>query len=240
MLYKYETHCHCSQCSRCGKSTPQEMVRAYHAAGFAGMVLTDHFVLGSTAVDRSLPWEAQMKCYWQAYLDAKQVGDELDFDVIFGIEHAYGDGKEILLYGIDLDFLLANPDIPEIPLEEFIARVKAYGGIAVQAHPYRCRWYVNMAVGPRTDLIDGAEVHNVWNQPGEDAKALAMAKEGGFIMTCGGDIHLATDAKLGTAGIALPYRIHDEKELVAALKKGDHQYIVGGNILKDIHETDLP
>lgn len=216
------------------------MVRAYHAAGFAGMVLTDHFVLGSTAVDRSLPWEDQMKCYWQAYLDAKQVGDELDFDVIFGIEHAYGNGKEILLYGIDLNFLLANPDVPEIPLEEFIARVKAYGGIAVQAHPYRNRWYVNMAVGPRTDLIDGAEVHNVWNQPGEDAKALAMAKEGGFIMTCGGDIHLATDAKLGTAGIALPYRIHDEKELVAALKRGDHQYIIGGNILKDIHETDLP
>ena len=216
------------------------MVRAYHAAGFAGMVLTDHFVLGSTAVDRSLPWEDQMKCYWQAYLDAKQVGDELDFDVIFGIEHAYGDGKEILLYGIDLDFLLANPDVPEIPLEEFVRRVHAYGGIAVQAHPYRNRWYVNMAVGPRTDLIDGAEVHNVWNQPGEDAKALALAQEGGFLMTCGGDIHLATDAKLGTAGIALPYRIHNEKELVAALKKGDHQYIVGGNILKDIHETDLP
>lgn len=88
MVYKYETHCHCAQSSRCGRSSSQDMVRAYHAAGFAGLVLTDHFVPDSTAVDRSLPWAEQMKCYWQAYLDAKQVGDELDFDVIFGIEHA--------------------------------------------------------------------------------------------------------------------------------------------------------
>ena len=97
-----------------------------------------------------------------------------------------------------------------------------------------------MAVGPRTDLIDGAEVHNVWNQPGEDAKALAMAKEGGFLMTCGGDIHLAGDAKLGTAGIALPYRIRNEKELVAALKRGDQQYIIGGKIYPEITPDILP
>lgn len=240
MFYKYETHCHCSQSSRCGRSTSQEMVRAYHAAGFTGMVLTDHFVLGSTAVDRSLPWADQMNCYWQAYLDAKKVGDELDFDVIFGIEHAYGDGKEILIYGIDLPFLLANPDAPEIPLEEFVRRVHDYGGIVVQAHPYRNRWYVNMAVGPRTDLIDGVEVCNVCNQPGEDKQALALAQAGNYIMTCGGDIHLATDERLGTAGIALPYRIHDEKELVQALKKGDHQYIVGGNIYPEITADILP
>ena len=240
MLYQYETHCHCSQGSGCGKSTSQEMVRAYHAAGFSGLVLTDHFVLGNTAVDRSLPWAKQMQCYWQAYLDAREVGKELDFDVIFGIEHAYGDGKEILFYGIDLDFLLANPDIPEIPLEELVRRVHDHGGIAVQAHPYRCRWYVNMEVGPRTDLIDGVEVHNICNQPGEDAKALALAKSGGFLMTCGGDIHVAEDPRLGQAGIALPYRIRSEKELVSALKSSDCRYIIGGKIYPKITPELLP
>ena len=59
-------------------------------------------------------------------------------------------------------------------------------------------------------------------------------------MTCGGDIHLASDSKLGTAGIALPYRIRNEKELVAALKKGDHQYIVGGEIYPEITADILP
>lgn len=240
MLYRYETHCHCSQCSACGRSTAQELVRAYHKAGFAGLVLTDHFVLGNTAVDRSLPWEEQMRCYYQAYLDAKKVGDSLDFDVIFGIEHAYGDGKELLFYGIDLPFLLSNPDIPEIPLEDLVARVKAYGGIAVQAHPYRSRWYVNMEVGPRADLIDGVEVCNTCNQPGEDAKALELARSGNFLMTCGGDIHRADDPRLGMTGIALPFRVRNEKELVAGLKSGQCQYIIGGKIIPQIRESDLP
>ena len=240
MLYRYETHSHCSQCSRCGRSPAEDMVRAYHQAGFTGLVLTDHFVLGSTAVDRTLPWDEQMKCYYQAYLDAKAVGDQLDFDVIFGIEHAYGDGKEMLIYGIDLDFLLANPDIPEITVDEFVDRVHRYGGIAVQAHPFRNRWYVNMEVGPRADLVDGMEVYNLGNQPGEDKQALRLAKEGNYIMTCGGDIHRSDDPRIGIAGIALPYRIKDEKQLVAALKNGDCQYVVDGNILPEIHEGDLP
>ena len=240
MFYKYETHCHCTQCSRCGKSTAQDMVRAYHAAGFSGLVLTDHFVLGSTAVDRSLPWAEQMKCYWQAYQDAKQVGDELDFDVIFGIEHAYGDGKEVLIYGIDLPFLLSNPDIPELTLDELVARVHAYGGIVVQAHPYRERSYVNMSVGPRADIVDGIEVYNVYNKPGEDKKALALSAQKDYILTCGGDIHTAADPNIGSAGILLPHRVHDEKALVAALKDRSHGFIVQGNVVDRIQEADLP
>ena len=187
MLYKYETHCHCSQCSACGRSTAQELVRAYHQAGYAGLVLTDHFIRGNTAVDRSLPWEDQMRSYHQAWLDAREAAEDLDFDVIFGIEHAYGDGKEVLIYGIDLAFLLANPDIPRLSLDELAARVHEYGGIVVQAHPYRNRSYVNMAVQPRADLVDGIEVYNVWNQPGEDKQALALSRQKPFILTSGGE-----------------------------------------------------
>ena len=112
-MYLYETHCHCSQCSHCASSTSQELALAYYKAGYAGMILTDHFISGNTALDRSLPWDIQVKAYYQAYLDALEAVADLDFDVLFGIEHAYGDGKEVLVYGIDLDFLLANPDIAE-------------------------------------------------------------------------------------------------------------------------------
>ncbi len=240
MLYRYETHCHSSQASACSHATAQELVRAYHRAGFAGLVLTDHFIFGNTAVSRRLPWEERMHRYYQAYLDAKTVGDELDFDVIFGIEHAYGDGKEVLIYGIDLPFLLNNADIPNISLDALVERVHAYGGIVIQAHPYRNRYYVNMSVGPRTDLVDGIEVYNLGNQPGEDRQALRLAKQGDFIVTCGGDTHSTGDPRLGMAGIALPYRIHDEKALVAALKRRDHQYVIGGRLLSEIQETDLP
>ena len=240
MLYKYETHCHSSQCSACGRSTAQELGQAYHRAGFAGLVLTDHFIHGNTAVDRTLPWEDRMHCYHRAYQDAREAAAPLDFDVIFGLEHAYGDGKEVLLYGIDLAFLLDNPDIPSLKLDALAARVKAYGGIVVQAHPYRSRSYVNMSVGPRTDLVDGIEVHNACNQPGEDAQALELNRERDYILTSGGDIHWAADSRLGTAGIALPYRIHDEKELAAALKRRDHQFLIGGKVYPRIAEKDLP
>ena len=240
MYYRYETHCHCSECSACSRSTARELVRAYHAAGFQGLVLTDHFIHGNTAVDRSLPWEDQMTAFHRAFLEAKDEGNKLDFDVIFGIEHAYGDGKEVLLYGIDLAFLLRNPDIPHLTLDELTDRVHAWGGIVVQAHPYRNRAYVNMAVGPRADLVDGIEVHNVCNLPGEDRQALQLARTGAYILTSGGDIHSALDPRLGSAGIALPYRIRDEKELVNALKRGDHRCIVDGNILDSIEEKHLP
>mgnify|MGYP003313645820 CR=1 FL=1 len=146
MQYLYETHCHCSQCSHCASSTSQELALAYYKAGYAGMILTDHFISGNTALDRSLPWDIQVKAYYQAYLDACEAVADLDFDVLFGIEHAYGDGKEVLVYGIDLDFLLANPDLCDISLDEFVDRVHTAGGLVVQAHPYRDRSYINMSV----------------------------------------------------------------------------------------------
>lgn len=239
MEYRYETHCHGSQCSACSHSTTQELVEAYHQAGFAGMVLTDHFIYGNTAVDRKLPWAERMRCYYKAYTDAREYGEKLDFDVIFGVEHAYGDGKEVLLYGIDLDFLLDNPDIPDLSLDEMVKRVHAYGGLAVQAHPYRSRWYINMDVEPRADLVDGIEVYNIGNQRHEDQQALELSRTGDFILTSGGDIHKADDLKLGMAGIALPYRVRNGKEFVAALKRRDHRCIIAGQIAEKIREEDV-
>ena len=240
MMYKYETHCHSSQCSACSRSTAEELVAAYHQAGYAGLVLTDHFIFGNTAVPRDLPWEERMRRYYGAYLDARKAAEGLDFDVIFGIEHAYGDGKEVLIYGIDLAFLLSNPDIPELTLDELVDRVHAYDGIVIQAHPYRDRHYVNMNVGPRADIVDGIEVYNVYNKPGEDKKALELSRQKDYIITSGGDIHVAADPNIGSAGILLPHRVHNEKEFVAALKQRSHGFIVQGNVVDKIQEADLP
>lgn len=240
MLYRYETHCHSAQCSACAHSFSQDLVRAYWEAGYAGLVLTDHFIFGNTCVDRTLPWDARMKAYYQAYLDAKAAAEELDFDVIFGIEHAYGDGKEVLIYGVGLAFLLDNPDIPVLTLDGIVERVHQYGGIVIQAHPYRNRSYVNMSVEPRFDIVDGVEIHNAGNQPGEDKTALRAVEGKGFIFTSGGDIHAVWNDRLGQSGIVLPYRVRDEKEFVAALKRRDHGFLIRGNIFMEVHEEDLP
>lgn len=224
MLYRYETHCHSSQCSRCAHSSAQELVQAYHAAGYAGLVLTDHFILGNTCVDDTLPWPERMARYYGAFLDAQEAARELDFDVIFGIEHAFGDGREYLCYGIDLDFLNANADLPNLPPEVFNHRVQAAGGLVIQAHPFR---YCGPEVPLQPELFDGIEVYNASNHPNGNRDA-AQCAPAGTILTSGGDIHWAGDAKIGMAGIILPYRIRDGHELVAALKRRDHQCIIDG------------
>ncbi len=239
MPYLYETHCHCSQCSQCAVSTSGEIVRAYHRAGYAGLVLTDHFIFGNTAVDRSLPWAERMQKYYDAFLEAKAAAEGLDFDVIFGIEHHYGDGKEVLIYGVGLDFLLENPDIPQLTLDEFVQRIHAVGGVVVQAHPYRDRYYINMNVEPRADLVDGIEIYNACSRPGEDLKALKLSRRKDFILTSGGDIHYHQDERIGAAGIWLPYRVRDEKEFAAALKRRKYTFQVGHRNMAEVQDVDL-
>ena len=230
MLYRYETHLHCFQCSNCARTSSTEYVKAYHDAGYAGMVLTDHFVLGCTCVreDEGITWEARMHCYYGAYLAAKAVGDTMDFDVLFGIEHECGK-KEALCYGIDLDFLLANPDIPELDWAEFSRRVHDYGGILIQAHPFR-KYPDDPSMLLTESIVDGWEVYNAGNKPVENLRAVETVQGRSGILTAGGDVHRKVAPSLGQAGIALPYRIRDSRELVSALKKGDHQFIVNGEI----------
>lgn len=223
MLYKYETHCHCNRCSRCAHSTPEELVRAYSEKGFSGMVLTDHFIHGNHCVDPKLPWAQQMQQYYNAYLEAVEAAKGLDFDVIFGIEHAYGGGLEVLCYGIDLDFLVSNPDIPQLSIQEFSDRVHQVGGLMIHAHPYR--W-----AGPELelplDVLDGIEVYNAGNAPDKNVLALELAQKHRMIQTAGSDLHHIDEPKLGTTGIALPYRIRNGQEFVNALKKNAHQLII--------------
>ena len=117
--YRYETHCHTSWCSGCGQDSPQDMAAAYYHMGYAGIVITDHFLRGNSCVDRNLPWADQMGRYFQACQAAAQWAKGKDFDVLFGIEHCYGNGKEVLTYGITLEFLVANPDIHLLPIHQY-------------------------------------------------------------------------------------------------------------------------
>ena len=221
MEYLYETHCHCAQASRCASSTTSELVRAYHAAGYAGMVLTDHFVLGNTAVDTKLPWAEQMQRYHEAYLEGVAVARELDFDLLFGIEHACDDG-EFLCYGIDLDFLLENPQIPYLSLKPFAQRVHEYGGLVIQAHPYR---WAPAGTPLRLSILDGIEVYNASNSPWANAAAKECKAA---IYTSGGDIHFAGDSRIGQAGVYLPHRVHTAKEFAQAIKAGSYRLCIEG------------
>ena len=224
MEYLYETHCHSSGGSRCAHSSVSELVRSYHAAGYTGLVLTDHFVLGNTAVDKNLPWAEQMQQYYNAYMEGKAVAQELDFDLLFGIEHAC-DGGEFLCYGIDLDFLLASSDIPQLSLDRFILRAHEYGALVIQAHPFR---WAPAGTPLRMDILDGIEVYNAANSP-EANEAAAQIQACG-ICTSGGDVHIAGDERIGKAGVLLPQRVSHAKALADMLRHGNYRLLINGEI----------
>ena len=189
MGFLYETHLHTCQGSACGVSAGHEYPAIYKAMGYQGIFVTDHFFQGNCAVDRSLPWRKRVDLYMAGYRDAKRAGDEIGFDVFFGIEQNF-EGDEYLLYGVDERFLYDNPDFERLSRAQMTRRMHEAGGCVVQAHPFRERGYLT-----RVHLspfgVDAVEGVNTANTPEQDALAIRYAKKLGLPVTAGNDIHSA-------------------------------------------------
>lgn len=235
--YRYETHCHTCWCSGCAHNTPQEMAEAYYRAGYAGLIFTDHFLRGNSSVDRSLPWDEKARAYYavyeagRAWAQKKKAEGGRDFHVLFGLEHQYGHGKEVLTYGIDLAFLLAHPNLDQLPLEQYAALVREYGGFLSMAHPFRRRDYIDMSYPPQPDCLDGAEVYNFYNSALDNREAAELAGVYHLLPTSGGDEHRSDGAAIGMSGLAFKTPIDTNEELVRALKSGDYRLIIHGEIV---------
>ncbi|MGN0401622.1 MAG: PHP domain-containing protein [Acetatifactor sp.] len=193
--YLYETHLHTSEGSACARSTGAEIAKAYSKAGYAGIIVTNHFFYGNTAVDRSLPWEQWVEGYCLGYEEAKKEGDKLGLQVFFGWESGYG-GPEFLVYGLDKAWLLCHQEIKDATVEEQYELVHEGGGIVIQAHPYREAPYIHkIALFP--DYVDGVEGYNASHSslalskrhPEYNDRAVAYAGEHRFPMTAGSDQH---------------------------------------------------
>lgn len=230
MVYKYEIHVHDCLCSACAHNLPEEMAEAYFSAGYSGMCFTNHFLRGNTAVDRRLPWAQKVHAYWDAYQRAVRWAEGKDFSVFFGIEHQYGGGKEVLTYGIDLDFLLAHPNLDLYTLDDYAKAVHEAGGFLAQAHPFREAGYIDPDIMPRPECLDGIEGFNWHNAPAQNDRAVQYAKAKNLYRTSGGDVHFTTDAAIGQAGMAFPYKLESSEALVKALFRHDGRCIVNGEI----------
>ena len=82
--YLYETHLHTSQASACARYTGAEMAKACKAAGYTGIIVTDHNWGGNTAVNRMLPWRTWVNEFAKGYEDAARMGKRIGLDVFFG------------------------------------------------------------------------------------------------------------------------------------------------------------
>ena len=205
MEYIYETHMHTCQGSACGRSTGKEHAKFYKAAGYTGIIMTDHFFGGNTAVDRELPWEQRIDRFWSGDEDAKEEGDRIGLDVFFGLEQNFA-GDEYLVYGLTKEYMKAHPEMEHWTRRQQLEEVHRAGGCVIQAHPFRLRGYMNrIRVG--TEFCDGIEAANLGNEPIDDARAYRMGKALGLVMTAGSDNHRSP--------LPVPYGVGLEKRLTS-------------------------
>ncbi len=234
-MFLYEMHQHTAGCSACGVDSPVETVRGLKQAGFAGMVLTNHFYHGNTGIRRHQEWADFVRPYEEAWLEARHVAEDLDFDVLFGIEEGVGDGKEVLLYGITPALLYEHPELRQADLSTISSIVHEAGGLVMQAHPFRVRDYIARPWEELDrSLLDGMEVHNACNGDLENMRAKQAADRYGLLPIAGSDAHVGRFP--GRAGIATPYRLTDEAALVSALRKGQYSLYINDRIVP-LHST---
>ena len=221
-LYKYETHCHTKEASKCAVSPVTELIDGYVKAGYAGMVITDHFFNGNCGIDDKLDWKTRVEKFVSPYhIGLEHAKKYAGFSVFFGWEYNYK-GTEFLTYGLDENFLYNNPTLLSWSTERYLDEVHKAGGFIIHAHPFRKRPYIKK-IRFYPDYIDAVEVANSGNfNDGAfeaDEKAEEYAKKLGLPGTRGTDCH---DVKsIDGQGILLNKRIKTFDELILAIKERD-------------------
>jgi hypothetical protein len=213
--YKYETHLHTSETSKCGITPGAEFARHFKSLGYTGIFVTDHFLNGYTTVPQDLPWSERVELFCRGYNQTAQAGAKLGLDVFFGWEYSYG-WAHFLTYGLDKAWLLAHPDVLAWDLLHYFDRVHADGGAIVHAHPFREGIDLVPLVPAKTDAI---EVINAARPNENNRHALDFAASFGLPRTAGSDIHSAQQKRL--CGVTCPRRLTAARDYVAVLKAGE-------------------
>lgn len=186
-MYKYETHLHTSQASACATVSGSYQAHAYKEAGYTGIMITDHFFRGNTCISPKLSWEERVNAFCSGYEDAKKTGDKIGLQVFFGWEETY-EGQDFLIYGLDKEWLLNHPEVQHWTIQQQFEEVDKYGGLVIQAHPFRDRPYI-----PKIRLfpnhVHGVEVINASNHDEENQQAFMYARKYNLPMTAGADSH---------------------------------------------------
>ena len=213
-MYLYETHLHTSPVSRCARATPEETVRYYREIGYAGIFITNHFIDGNMDVDRSLPYEDRIRYYFSDYEAGAAVGARLGISVFSGVEMSYG-GTDFLVYGPDMAWYLAHPEIEGMPKSKLLPMLMEAGALVIHAHPFREASYIDhIRLFPR--CVHGVERFNACRSDFENRLAGQYAENYGLIPFAGSDNHTA--AGLTTLGGMRTQRpIADEADFVRAV-----------------------
>ena len=221
-MYKIETHLHTTYISHCGWLGAQAIMKAYSAAGYDAICVTDHYnryTFDYIEMDLSTPG-SKTRDFLLGYHRLKREGEKYGIRVYAGAELRFdGSPNDYLLYGFH-DELLADPErVMSEGLEAFAPKYRADGALLIQAHPFRGK-----CTPAPAELLDGVEVLNL--NPRHDSRnelALAYAKEHNLLMTAGSDCHRPGDE--GTTGILAETLPEDSFGFADLIRSGKYTLI---------------
>jgi len=215
-MYKYDTHVHTDETSRCGKVKARDVVRLYKEAGYNGVVITDHYFSGFFDNSPGITWEDKIDDYLKGYRIALDEGNKLGLTVMFGIEIKFDcEPNDYLVYGMDEEFLKENKELYKLDLAKFVELKKLKDFLIYQAHPFR-----KSMLRAEPNLLDGIEVYN--ENPRHESNndiAYRHALSNGLKMISGSDFHQVVD--LARGGIITNKKINTINDLFITLKKDE-------------------
>ena len=187
-MYLYETHCHTSPVSKCGRASAEETVNFYKQIGYDGIFITNHFLDGN--IDpcvREMPYCDQIDFYFSDYEKAAAFGETAGIKVFPGVELSYK-GTDFLIYGLEKEWYKAHPEIIEMKKTDELGYMMDAGAFVIQAHPYREAHYIDhIRLFPRS--VHGAEVINSHQKWESNKMADIYADQYGLLKTAGSDNH---------------------------------------------------
>ena len=192
-MYIYETHLHTSPVSKCAIASVRQNLSFYKSMGYDGVFITNHFLDGNINIDSSLPYEDRINFYFSDYEEGVIIGKELGIKVFCGVEMSYR-GTDFLVYGLDKEWYLANPQIMNMRKTEELEFLMDNGALIIQAHPFREAFYIDhIRLLPRS--VHGVEVINACNTELANRMARLYADNYGLIEFAGSDNHCAEGLK---------------------------------------------
>ncbi len=220
MSYRYETHMHTAEGSRCARATAEEQVRFYKDMGFDGICVTDHFLGGNTTVPPELSWKRKIEMFCAAYEMAAEAGAKLGLKVFFGWEYA-DKGTDFLTYGLTKEWLLENEGLLQMSITNYLDYVRREGAFVAHAHPFREDFYIPcIQLMPRQ--VDAVEIVNANRKDFENYRAAEYARNYGLPALAGSDNHTAEKQKR-LCGIETDTPIADGADFLRVLRSGEYR-----------------
>lgn len=222
MNYKYEIHCHCKEISPCGHLSAHELAKLYEEAGYAGIVLTDHFRGDILEMLPGNRWEDKVEALWTPYSRLKREYEKTDFFIGRGMEIRFNtNGNDILLYGFSEElFLEEGESWLDMGLPYFWEKYHNKM-LIIQAHPNRRDTTFPEAL----NYLHGIEVKNTSprNENHNELSEQTVKENPWLIATGGSDCHRVED--VARSGICSNKRIRTEQDLISILKNKEFSVI---------------